>query len=172
MNWTLKGTSAVGMAGVAAMCLGLSACLPPKSMWSENDTIKRNTVTLHHITHDVTFGADTTGLSDTQAAALDKFLANVMAGYGDEFSIETPSNDVSGDRRMAVSSYLKARGLVVSGIPGGLWRPAGFELRSRDPEPLCRHAAALPRLAQAGRRRLQQSGQAAISAARRKPISA
>ncbi len=123
MNWTLKGTSAVGMAGIAAMCLGLSACLPPKSMWSENDTIKRNTVTLHHITHDVTFSADTTGLSDTQAAALDKFLANVMAGYGDEFSIETPSNDVSGDRRMAVSSYLKARGLVVSGIPAAYGGP-------------------------------------------------
>ena len=114
---TSKRTSALGIVSVAAMCLGLSACLPPKAMWSDNDTVKRNVVALHHITHDLKFAGDATGLTDAQVAELDRFLANSMVGYGDEFSIETPSNDVSADRRVALSSYLKGRGLVVSSVP-------------------------------------------------------
>lgn len=108
---------ALGVAGIAMVSLGLSACLPAKSQWSANDTIKRNTVSLHHITHDLKFAADQTGLTDAQAAELDRFLGRSMAGYGDEFAIDAGSDATDTDRRQAIIAYLRSRGLSVSAQP-------------------------------------------------------
>jgi pilus assembly protein CpaD len=120
------GAKAVGLVSLAAICIGLSGCLAEKSMWSENDTIKRNSVALHHITHDVAFAGGTTGLTDAQAAELDRFLARSLAGYGDTFSIDAGTDDTASSRREALVSYLRARGLVVSLQPaafGGALAP-------------------------------------------------
>jgi len=117
---------ALGMASIAMMSLGLTACLPAKSQWSENDTIKRNTVSLHHITHDLKFAGDQTGLTDAQAAELDRFLGRSMAGYGDEFAIDAGSEAADADRRQAITAYLRSRGLSVSVQPavyGGALAP-------------------------------------------------
>jgi hypothetical protein len=107
----------LGVVSIATLCLGLSACLPPKSMWSDTDALKRNTVTLHHITHDLKFAGGTTGLTDAQTAEVNHFLSDSLVGYGDEFSIEAASDEVAASRREALTSYLRARGLVVSGSP-------------------------------------------------------
>lgn len=112
-----SGAKAIGIISLAAICFGLSGCLAEKSMWSENDTIKRNSVALHHITHDVAFSGDATGLTDAQAEDIDRFLARSMAGYGDTFAIDAGEDRVSASRREALVSYLRARGLVVSAEP-------------------------------------------------------
>ena len=131
MTRKTSAARALGVAGVAMMSLGLSACLPAKSQWSENDTIKRNTVSLHHITHDLKFAADQTGLTDAQAAELDRFLGRSMAGYGDEFAIDTGASQVDTDRRQAIIAYLRSRGLSVSPRPavyGGALAPNSVRL--------------------------------------------
>ena len=107
----------LSVAAIALMSLGLSACLPAKSQWSENDTIKRNSVSLHHITYDLTFKADETGLTDAQAGELDRFLGRSLAGYGDEFAMDTGSSDADASRREAIASYLRSQGLSVSTQP-------------------------------------------------------
>ena len=126
MTRKISAARTLGVAGIAMMSLGLSACLPAKSQWSENDTIKRNTVSLHHITHDLKFAADQTGLTDAQASELDRFLGRSMAGYGDEFAIDAGSEATDADRRQAIIAYLRSRGLSVSAQPavyGGALAP-------------------------------------------------
>ena len=108
---------AVGILGLSAICFGLTGCLPEKSMWSENDTIKRNSVSLSHITHDLAFAGGTTGLTDAQAQELDRFLARTLAGYGDVFSIDAGTDETAMSRRDALASYLHSRGFTVSTEP-------------------------------------------------------
>ncbi len=122
---------ALGIVGITVMSFGLSACLQDKANWSQNDTIKRNSVTLHHLTHDLQFAADQTGITDAQAAELNRFLARSMAGYGDTFTIDSASDPASEDRREAIASYLRARGLEVSLQPaafGGSVAPNAVRL--------------------------------------------
>ena len=149
---------ALGIVGITVMSFGLSACLQDKANWSQNDTIKRNSVTLHHLTHDLQFAADQTGITDAQAAELNRFLARSMAGYGDTFTIDFGLG--SRIRGPARGDRVLSPGAWTGGFPsaGGLRRFGRAQCGATDPQPLCRHAAAVPGLAQTRDDGLQQSG--------------
>ncbi len=100
------------VAGLATLAV-LSSCATKHTQWTGAETVKRSTVELVRLTHDVRLDAGG-ALSETERQRLDGFLASISFGYGDELAIDAGDAPGAEARRAAIASYLRARGIQVS----------------------------------------------------------
>lgn len=82
--------------------------------WQESYSNKRNTVELVRLTHSVQFAQGTGSLSPAERAALDHFLLDVGAGYGDEAWIDAGNDPLGASRAGAIMEALSRHGIAAS----------------------------------------------------------
>lgn len=91
----------------------LSACTSPHTEWTGSETVKRNTVELVRLVHDVKLTDDGTVLDASEQKRLYAFFDSIALGYGDELAID-PGDAPGADKRWAaVASHLAHSGLEV-----------------------------------------------------------
>lgn len=104
-NKLLSIVLAAGLAGLTGACTG---------GWQESYSNKRNDVELVRLTHSVRFAEGTDSISAGQRAELERFLADVGAGYGDEAWIDAGGDSMGAARGSAVMSTLRRHGIQAS----------------------------------------------------------
>lgn len=120
----IRGFLLVGLAA------GLSACSSGHTEWTGAQTMKRNTVELVHLTHDVKLGQGDS-LSESEQKNLVTFLNGIGFGYGDELAIDPGDSPGAESRWNAVASFLEKVGVTVSqstAIYGTALEPGGARI--------------------------------------------
>lgn len=110
---TTSSLRILGLAAGLVVMAVLPSCATKHTQWTGAETVKRNTVELVRLTHDVVLD-ENGGFSDAQRDKLDGFLANISFGYGDELSIDPGDAPGAEARRTAIASHLRAMGIPVS----------------------------------------------------------
>lgn len=118
--------------GFLLVCLatGLSACSSGHTEWTGAQTMKRNTVELVHLTHDVKLDQDGR-LPESEQKNLVTFLNGIGFGYGDELAIDPGDSSGAESRWSAVASFLEKVGVAVSrstAIYGTALEPGGARI--------------------------------------------
>ena len=98
---------------MAWLAIGLSACSSHHAQYSGAASVKRNTVELVRMTHDVRLELDGTALPDSEQARLTAFLDSIAFGYGDELAIDPGDGPGANARQDAVATYLQTEGVAV-----------------------------------------------------------
>lgn len=120
----MKRTLSLVLAATASVLL--AGCLPQQAQWSGNETMKRNTVELVRVAHDVRFDGTSDTLSEREAARLDAFLSARKTGPSDRLFIDLPDaendeeaiSDVNEDSRArSIVAHLSEQGHAVYGRP-------------------------------------------------------
>ncbi|MEX1146896.1 MAG: CpaD family pilus assembly lipoprotein [Sphingomonadales bacterium] len=87
----MKRLSALVITGCATIFL--AGCLPQHAQWAGNETMKRNTVELVRVAHDVRFTDGSDALGDAEAARLEAFLKARGPGSADRIFIDLPDEE-------------------------------------------------------------------------------
>lgn len=112
------------------LATGLSACSSGHTEWTGAQTMKRNTVELVHLTHDVKLDQDDS-LPRSEQENLVTFLNGIGFGYGDELAIDPGDSPGAESRWNAVASFLENVGVSVSrstAIYGTALEPGGARI--------------------------------------------
>src|SRR5690606_1855229 len=96
----------IGLAGLTGACAS--------NGWQESYSNKRNTVELVRLTHAVQFAQGAESLSPAERAALEHFLQDTGAGYGDEAWIDAGSDTLGAARAGAIMAALSQHGIIAS----------------------------------------------------------
>ncbi|MFQ5534734.1 MAG: CpaD family pilus assembly lipoprotein [Sphingomonadales bacterium] len=97
----------------AALGLTATACTSSHAPWTGAQTMKRNTVELVRMTHDINLAQDGTVLDAAERQRLSNFFDSIALGYGDELAIDPGDGPGADARWSAVGAYLKEIGLTV-----------------------------------------------------------